>query len=155
MILALLTEVIAVHMWLTIIYLYYFSFKGLFALRRRLSRFLVCLQVGFYKFFEQFIGSNRSGSRSRSRSGNQSGNHSGNQIGARDRVMRQSGRGTTWMGISNGARVFGKLIFYWVNRRGVLTRGITRARSSGSYLGRWLGFGDKVFFQTSWLTRWV
>ena len=47
---ALLIEVIAVHIKLTIIYLWYFSLKGLFAFR--LSRSLVCLQVGPHKFFE-------------------------------------------------------------------------------------------------------
>ena len=96
---ALLTEGIAVHMRLIIIYLWYFSLKGLFALCWQLSRSLVQLQVSFYEFFEQFIGRDRSGKRNRNRSGNQSGN----QIGARDRVTRRSGRGILWMKTSNWA----------------------------------------------------
>ena len=89
MIFTLLTEVIVVYMRLTIIYLWYLSLKVLFTLR--LSKSSVRLQVGFHKFFEQFLGSDRSGSRS----GNRSGNQSENQIGARDRVTRRSGGGTT------------------------------------------------------------
>ena len=84
-----LTEVIAVHMGLTIIYFCYFSLKDLFALR--LFKSLVRLQVGLHKLFEQFIESDRS----ESRSGNRSRNLSGNQIGAQDRVTKRSGRGTT------------------------------------------------------------
>ena len=94
---ALLTEVITVHMQLIILYLWYLSLKGLFALCWRLSRYLVCLQVGLHKFFEQFIGSNQS----RTWSKNQSGNQSRNQIGAWGRVTRWSGRGTIWTKTSN------------------------------------------------------
>ena len=129
---ALLIEVIVVYIGLTIIYLWYLNLKVSFALR--LSRSLVCLQVGLYEFFEQFIGSDRSGSRS----GNRSGNQSGNQIGAQGRVTRWNGGGTTWIRTSNWARILGKLVFHWVNRKGVPMRGMTRAGSSGSHLGRWL-----------------
>ena len=52
-----LTELIAVHMQLTIIHFSYFSLKRLLVLYWRLSRFLVCFQVGFYELFEQFISS--------------------------------------------------------------------------------------------------
>ena len=83
---ALLTEVIAVHMGLTIIYLWYLSLKVLFALR--LSKSLVRLQIGLHEFLEQFLKSDRS----ESRSGNRSENQSGNQIGARGRATRERGR---------------------------------------------------------------
>ena len=83
---ALLTEVIAVHMQLTIIHLRYLSLERSLALRWRRSRPLVRLQVGLYEFFEQFIGRGRSGSRS--------GNQSGNLNGARGRIARRSGGGT-------------------------------------------------------------
>ena len=89
MIFALLTEVIAVHMGLIIINLWNLSLKVSFALQ--LSRSLVRLQVGLHKFFEQFLGSDRSGSRS----GNRSGIQSGNQFGARGKVMKRSEGGTT------------------------------------------------------------
>ena len=140
MIFALLTKVIAVYVWLTIVHLWYFSLKGLLALRWRLSRSLVWLQVGLHELSEQFIG------RGRSRSGNRSGNRSeiqsqiqsGIQFGAQGRVMRQSGGGTTWMKISDWSWFPGKLIFHRVKRREVPARGTTRAGSSGSHLGRWL-----------------
>ena len=145
MIFALLTEVIAVHVRLTIVHLWYLSLKGLFALLRRLSRSLVRLQVGLHEFFEQFLGSDRSGSRS----GNRSGIQSGNQFGARGRVTRRSGGGTTWMRTSNWARLPGKLIFHRIKRRGVPARGTTRAGTSRSHLESWLDWiGDEVFFQT-------
>ena len=48
-------------MGLTIIYFWYFSLKNLFALRRKLFKSLVRLQLGLYEFFEQFIRSGRSG----------------------------------------------------------------------------------------------
>ena len=63
-----LTEVIAIYMGLTIIYLRYLSLKSSFALR--LFRSLVRLQVGLHEIFEQFIGSDKNGSRSGTRSGN-------------------------------------------------------------------------------------
>ena len=113
----LLTEVIAVHVQFTIIYLWYLSLKGSLALCWRLFRSLVWLQVGFYELFEQFIGKGQS----------QSGNQSENQSGARGRVTRQSGRGITWMKTSNSARVPGKLIFYKVKKKKVPTKETTRA----------------------------
>ena len=130
----LLTKVIVAHMWLIIIYFRYFSLKGLLALCRRLSRSLVWLQVGLHKLFKQFIGKNRSGSRS--------GNQSENQSKAQGKVIRQSKRGTIWIRTSNWVWVLGKLIFYKVNRREVLTRETTRTETPKSHLGRqlnWIG----------------
>ena len=83
MIFALLTEVIAVHVQLIIVYLWYLSLKGLLMLYWRLFRFLIRLQVGLHEFFEQFIG------REKSRSGNRSGNQSKNQLGP-------------WVGLQDG-----------------------------------------------------
>ena len=51
-ILALLTEVIAVHVGLTIVHLWYLGLKGSLALRWRWSRSLVRLQVGPHELSE-------------------------------------------------------------------------------------------------------
>ena len=53
---ALLTEVIAVYVQITIVHLWYLSLKKLLTLHWKLSRFLVQLQVGPHELFEQFIG---------------------------------------------------------------------------------------------------
>ena len=151
LIFSLLKKVIAVYMQLTIIHLWYLSFKRLLALCRKLSRSLNCFQVSFHELSEQFI---RKG-QSESRSGNQSKNQSKNQSGARTRITRRSKRGTIQIETVGEARVFGKLIFYMINRGEVLIRGTTRAGTSGRHLGKWPNIGDKVFFQTGWLTRLV
>ena len=134
MVFALLTEVIAVHMRLIIIYLRYLSLERSLTLCWKLSRPLVQLQVGLYEFFEQFIG--------RGRSRSQSGNQSGNLDGVRGRVARRSGGGTPLMRTSIWTRVPDKLIFYRISRRGVptrgTTRGTTRAGASRSHLENWL-----------------
>ena len=131
-----LIKVIAVYVWLTIVHLWYLSLKKLLALRWKLSRSLVWLQVGPHELFKQFIGGRWSRSRNWSR--NRSGNQSENQFGAWGRVTRRSGGDTTWMRTSNWARVPSKLIFHKIKRREVPTGGTTRARSFGSHLGRWL-----------------
>ena len=75
MVFALLTEMIAVYMRLTIIHLRYFSLERSLALRWRLFKSLIRLYVGLYEFFEQFISGGQSGS--------WSGNESGNLVEAR------------------------------------------------------------------------
>ena len=130
MVFALLTEVIAVHMWLIIIHLWYLSLESPLALRWSLFRSLGRFLVGLHEFFEQFIG--------RGRSGNRSGNQSGNLVWTWGGVTRQSERGTPWMRTSNWARVSGKLIFHRVSRRWVPTRetteGTTRVGASERHL---------------------
>ena len=61
MIFALMTKVIAVYVWLTIVHLWYLSLKGLLTLRWRRFRSLVQLQIGSHKLSEQFIREGRAG----------------------------------------------------------------------------------------------
>ena len=60
----LVAEVVAVHVWFTIIYIRYFSFKGLYAILWKLASSLVRLQVSLHESFELFIDRERSESRS-------------------------------------------------------------------------------------------
>ena len=129
---ALLTEVVAIHVRFFIVHIWYFSLEGSLALRWRPTRSWVQLQVGPHELFEQFI------RRGRSQSGNWSENQRGNQFETRGRVTKRSGRGTTWMRASNGARVPGKLIFHKVNKKEVSTGGTPRAEISKSHFGGWL-----------------
>ena len=67
---ALLTKVVAVYIQFIIIYIWYLSFKGLCALRWKMAKPLVRLQVSFHKLFEQFIKKDQSESWSKNWSEN-------------------------------------------------------------------------------------
>ena len=122
----LLVEVVAVHVRFTIIYIWHFSFKGLFVLLWRLTRFLVGLQVSFHELFEQFIDRGQSWSRS-----------------PRD-SWKMSGSIATFNGGSNGPSVSSSLL-----PAGGLRR--ERQRVHGPAIA-W-SKSENFFFQTGWLTR--
>ena len=129
---ALLIKVVAAHVQLSIVHIWYFSLKRLLALHWRLSRFLIWLQISLHELFEQFLRKMES----KSQSGNGSKNQNRNQSGARCGITRRSKRSNTQMGTVGKARVPGKLIFHMVNVREIPIRGTTRTKISGTHLDR-------------------
>ena len=84
MIFALLIKVIAVYVQFTIVHLWYFSFKRLLALRWRLSRSLVQLQVGSHVKNSSEESGAGAGTGAGTRVGIRAGTSSGPGVGLRD-----------------------------------------------------------------------
>ena len=156
MVFALLTKVIAVLMRLTIIHLRYLSRERFLALRLRLSRSLVWLQVGLHKFFEQFIGRGQSASRSESQSGNQS--KKGPGVGLWDRageVLPKWGPpiGPGSLTSSSSTWSIGKGFWQGEQWEEQWRQEPLRVVSKIDLIE--MGRDGLFFFQTGWLSHWV